>query len=109
MYAPVVGWLMPDSSIQRAATASGKIGGFDPDDADALGAIQQTSAQALLIHVENDAKIRPSHSRRLHAAPGHRRLVLLDGHDRDSILAGDSGGVVLREAVAGFDAWLKGQ
>lgn len=110
MYAPLIGWLMLDSSIQRAVTESGRIGGFDPDDADALAAIRRTSAQVLLIHGKNDVKIPPRHSRRLHAAaPGHSRLVLLEGHDHDSILAGDSGGVVVREAVAWFDRWLKRQ
>jgi pimeloyl-ACP methyl ester carboxylesterase len=101
---------MLDASIQRAVTASGRIGGFDPDDADALSAIRRTRAQVLLIHGKNDVKIPPSHSRRLHAAaPGRSRLVLLDGHDHDSILAGDAGGVVVREAVEWFDRWLKGQ
>jgi pimeloyl-ACP methyl ester carboxylesterase len=109
MYAPFcLGWFLLDSSIQRAVTQSGRVGGFDPDDASPLRAIQRTDAQVLLIHGKNDHKIPPSHSRRLHeAAPDHSHLVLLDGHDHDSILAGDSAGVVLRETVAWFDRWLK--
>lgn len=108
MYAPVVGWLLLDSSIQRAVTASGRIGGFDPDEANALAAIQRTRAQVLLIHGRDDVKIPPAHSDRLHAAAkDHSRLVILDGHDHDSILAGDSSGVVLRESVAWFGRWLK--
>lgn len=111
MYAPMcLGYLISDASIQRAVTASGKVGGFDPDVADAMGAIRRTSARVLLIHGKDDRKIPPSHSRRMHeAAPDHSRLVLLDGEDHDSILAGDSGGVVLREAVEWFDRWLKAQ
>ena len=89
-------------------TEAGHIGGFDPDDASPLRAIRNTRAQVLLIHGKNDAKIPPSHSRRLHeAAPDHSRLVQLDGHDHDSILAGDSAGVVLRETVEWLDQWLK--
>lgn len=108
MYAPVVGWLLLDSSIQRAVTAAGRIGGFDPDEANPLRAIQRTRAQVLLIHGRDDVKIPPAHSERLHAAAkDHSRLVILDGHDHDSILAGDSTGVVQRETVAWFDRWLK--
>jgi len=84
------------------------VGNFDPDEASALGAIQRTKAQVLLIHGKNDVKIPPSHSQRLHAAaPDHSKLIVLDGEDHDSILAGDAGGVVLREATAWFDEWLK--
>jgi pimeloyl-ACP methyl ester carboxylesterase len=109
LYAPwPVKWLLLDSSIQRAVTEAGRVGHFDPDDASALRAIQRTKAQVLLIHGKNDVKIPPSHSQRLHdAAPDHSRLVLLDGEDHDSILAGDAGGVVLREATAWFDEWLR--
>ena len=108
MYAPVVGRLLLTSSLQRAVTQAGQIGGFDPDEASPLRAIRQTKAQVLLIHGKNDVKIPPTHSVRLHeAARDHSRLVLLDGHDHDSILAGDSAGVVLRESVEWFDQWLK--
>lgn len=109
MYAPIpVRWLMLDTSIQRAITHAGRVGGFDPDDADALLAIKRTEAQVLLIHGKEDRKIPPSHSKRLHAAAHDRsRLVLLDNEDHDSILAGDAGGVVVREAGAWFDQWLK--
>ena len=109
MYAPVpVKWLLLDSSIQRAVTEAGRIGGFDPDAASAIDAIRKTSARVLLIHGKLDRKIPPSHSERLHAAaPDHSRLILLDGEDHDSILAGDAGGVVLRESVAWFDEWLR--
>jgi pimeloyl-ACP methyl ester carboxylesterase len=108
MYAPVVGWLIADSSIQRAITEAGHVGGFDPDEASPIDAIRRTRAQVLLIHGKNDRKIPPAQSQRLHdAAPDHSRLILLDGHDHDSILAGDSAGVVLRESLDWFDRWLK--
>ena len=108
MYAPGLGWLLLDSSIQRAVTEAGRIGGFDPDAASPLTAIARTKAQVLLIHGKKDVKIPPAHSQRLHAAAaGNSRLVLLDEHDHDSILAGDSAGLVLRESVAWFDRWLK--
>jgi pimeloyl-ACP methyl ester carboxylesterase len=108
MYAPAPAkWLLLNSTIQRAITEAGKIGGFDPDAASALDAIKRTKAQVLLIHGKKDHKIPPRHSERLHAAaPDHSRLLLLDGHDHDSILAGDAGEVVVGEAVAWFDQWL---
>ena len=105
---PPAKWLLLNSSIQRAVTEAGRIAGFDPDAASALDAMVRTDAHVLLIHGKNDRKIPPSHSERLHAAaPGRSRLVLLEGEDHDSILAGDTGGVVLRESVAWFDSWLK--
>jgi pimeloyl-ACP methyl ester carboxylesterase len=109
MYGPLgVGWLISTPAIQHAVTEAGRIGGFDPDDASPLRAIQRTKAQVLLIHGKDDHKIPSAQSRRLHAAaPDHSRLVLLDGEDHDSILAGDSAGVVLRESLDWFDRWLK--
>ena len=109
MYAPApFKWLMLDSSIQQAVTEAGRVGGFDPDEADALRAIRRTEARVLLIHGRRDAKIPPRHSERLHAAaPDRSRLLLLDGEDHDSILAGDAGRVVIAEAAAWFDQWLK--
>ena len=107
MYAPVVGRLLLDSTVQRAVTQAGRVAGFDPDDASALDAIRRTKARVLLIHGKKDLKIPPRHSRRLHeAAPDRGRLLLLDEHDHDSILAGDSAGVVFGESVAWFDQWL---
>jgi pimeloyl-ACP methyl ester carboxylesterase len=109
IYAPApLKWLLIDSSIQRAVTEAGRVGGFDPDSASAIDAIRKTDAPVLLIHGKLDRKIPPSHSERLHAAaPGHSQLLLLDGENHDSILAGDAGGVVLRESVAWFDQWLR--
>jgi pimeloyl-ACP methyl ester carboxylesterase len=109
MYAPPpVKWLLLESTIRRAVTEAGRVGGFDPDAASAVDAIRRTDAQVLLIHGKLDRKIPPRHSERLHAAaPDHSRLILLDGETHDSILAGDAGGVVLRESAAWFDAWLR--
>jgi pimeloyl-ACP methyl ester carboxylesterase len=109
MYAPPpVKWLLLDSSIQRAVTEAGRVGGFDPDEASALRAIRRTSAQVLLIHGRRDVKIPPAHSERLHAAArDHSRLLLLDGAGHDSILAGDAGGVVVGDSAAWFDQWLQ--
>lgn len=108
MYAPwPIGWLLLDRSISRAVTEAGRIANFDPDQASPLAAIAKTTAQVLLIHGRDDSKIPPSHSQRLHGtAPQHSRLILLDGHSHDSILAGDSGGQVLREAREWFERWL---
>lgn len=110
MYAPwPIRWLLLGSTIDRAVTEAGRIAGFDPDAASAVEAIRRTDAQVLLVHGRDDVKIPPSHSRRLHdAAPGHSRLLLLDGHGHDSVLAGDSGGVVLRESLDWFGRWLEG-
>ena len=109
LYAPPpFKWLLLDSTIGRAVTEAGKLGGFDPDHASTLDAIARTMAQVLLIHGKQDGKIPPRHSQRLHAAaPDHSRLILLDGEDHDSILTGDAGGLVLRESVAWFDKWMK--
>jgi pimeloyl-ACP methyl ester carboxylesterase len=108
MYAPwPANWLLLDSTINRAVTRSGELASFDPNRADAVRAIAETDAQVLLIHGKGDRKIPPAHSERLHAAaPGHSKLILLDGHAHDSILAGDAGGVVMRESLAWFRTWL---
>src|SRR3712207_8879675 len=50
----------------------------------------RSDAQVLLIHGKDDRKIPPAHSQRLHAASaGHSKLIVLQGHAHDSILAGD--------------------
>ena len=109
MYAPApFKWLVSDGTIQRAITRAGATAGFNPDDASPRKAIQRTRAPVLLIHGRADTKIPPTHSQRLHtAAPDHSRLVLLEDETHDSILAGDASGVILREATAWFDQWLR--
>lgn len=108
MYTPIVGWFLLDSTVQKAVTESGRIAGFDPDQASPLDAIRRTDARVLLIHGREDKKIPPSHSERLHAAAAdHSRLLLLDHEGHDSILAGDAGGNVMRETLGWFDEWLR--
>lgn len=110
MYAPwPANWLLLDSTIDRAVTQAGRIASFDPAAASPLTAIARTDAHVLLVHGNDDVKIPPSHSRRLHeAAPGHSTLLLVDGEDHDTILANASGRRVVGEAVRWFDQWLAG-
>jgi pimeloyl-ACP methyl ester carboxylesterase len=73
-------WLFSDSDIQDCVNAAGEIAGFDPDQVSPLRAITQTSAPILLIHSRADELVPYTHSVRLHqAAPGHSRLILVDG------------------------------
>jgi pimeloyl-ACP methyl ester carboxylesterase len=67
------------SDIDKAVNLAGKLADFNPDEADAVRAIQETRAAVLLIHSRADQLIPYAHSERLYdAATGDRRLLLLD-------------------------------
>lgn len=77
---PGVGPFLEEDVIQQAIDEAGRIGGFDPDRADAALAIRQTTAPVLLIHGQADFIIPAAHSRRLHAAaPRHSEMMILPG------------------------------
>ena len=52
--APGVGLLIPDKTYQQSLDEAGRIAHFDPDEADAVKAIQRTSAPVLIVHGTND-------------------------------------------------------
>ncbi len=77
---PGIGPFLSEEKIQTAVDEAGRIGGFDPDDANAAEAICQTDAQVLLIHGRADFIIPNEHSQRLHAAaPDHSDIKLYRG------------------------------
>jgi pimeloyl-ACP methyl ester carboxylesterase len=106
---PEVGLLISDKTYQRSLDEAGRIGHFDPDEADAVKAIGRTSAPVLIIHGTNDWIVPHRQSERLHAAaPDHSELVSVPylGH---LALWVDPGGHVAQRARDWFDRWLGGE
>jgi pimeloyl-ACP methyl ester carboxylesterase len=105
---PGVGWLISDKMYQESLDEAGRIAHFDPDEADAVRAIQRTTAPVLIIHGMNDWVVPHRQSERLHAAAlDHSELVSIPwlGH---VALWVDPGGHVVRRAGDWFDRWLAG-
>lgn len=103
---PGIGRLLPtDAQLAAGLAEAGRQASFDPDAADNERAARRTRARLLIIHGAEDAKIPPSHARRICGAAGARcRLVEVPGADHDSIFGG---GVVSREMTAWFSRWLR--
>ena len=75
---PIGGWFMDDEEIRGIMHQAATEAGFDPAEADALRAIQQTEAPVLILHGTWDAIVPTEHGERLHeAAPDHSELVKL--------------------------------
>jgi pimeloyl-ACP methyl ester carboxylesterase len=103
---PGIGWLISDKVYQESLDEAGRIAHYDPDEADAVKAIQRTSAPVLLIHGKNDLVVPHQQSERLHAAArDHSQLVLVPylGHVG---LWVDPGGQVAKQARDWFDRWI---
>jgi pimeloyl-ACP methyl ester carboxylesterase len=103
---PGIGWLISDETYQQSLDEAGRIAHYDPDEADAVKAIQQTSAPVLLIHGTNDWVVPHQQSERLHAAAlDHSELVSVPylGH---VALWVDPGGHVANRARDWFDRWI---
>ena len=76
--APGVGSLISDKTYQQSLDEAGRIAHYNPDEADAVKAIQRTSAPVLIIHGMNDWIVPHQQSERLHAAAlDHSELVLV--------------------------------
>jgi len=106
MVAPGVGLLIPEKTYQQSLDEAGQIAHFDPDAADAVKAIQRTSAPVLIMHGKNDWIVPHEQSERLHAAaPDHSELELIPylGHVG---LWVDPGGHVAQRARDWFDRWI---
>jgi pimeloyl-ACP methyl ester carboxylesterase len=106
--APGIGLLVPDKTFQRSLDEAGRIANYDPDEADAVKAIQRTSAPVLIVHGTNDWIVPHQQSERLHAvALDHSELISVPylGH---VALWVDPGGHVVQRACGWFDRWLGG-
>jgi pimeloyl-ACP methyl ester carboxylesterase len=106
--APGVGLLIPDKTYQQSLDEAGRIAGYDPDEADAVKAIQRTSAPVLIMHGTNDWVVPHQQSERLHAAAlDHSELVLVPylGHVAMWV---DPGGHVAQRTRDWFDRWIVG-
>jgi alpha-beta hydrolase superfamily lysophospholipase len=100
-YLPLVGRLIPSTTVDNAVTRAGELAGFDADDADSVAAMAGLRVPVLLVHGGNDRKIPLSHARRLlAAAPDGSELLIIDGANHDNILADESG--QLRTKVQGW-------
>lgn len=103
---PIRGWFMSDREIQAIVDEAGEEAGFDPDQADALAAIQQTDAPVLIFSGAWDLITPYQHSRQLHeAAPDRSQLIKLNlaGH----LTAGaDFTGRIAARSVEWFDRHL---
>ena len=105
-YLPVLWRLIPDAYISGGVERAGALAHFDPTAASPLAAMSRTNAQVLLIHGLADDHIPPEHSRRLHAAaPGHSKLILVQGDDHLSII-GDRTGAITTQGMAWLHRWL---
>ena len=107
--APGIGALISDKTFQDSLSEAGRIADYDPDEADAVKAIQQTSAPVLIMHGMNDWIVPHEQSERLHAAArDHSELVLVPylGH---VTMWFDPGGQVARRSHDWFDRWLGGE
>ena len=103
---PGIGLLIPEKTYQQALDDAGRVAQFDPDEADAVKAIQRTSAQVLIIHGTNDWIVPHRQGERLHAAaPNHSQLASVPwlGHVALWI---DPGGRVVGRGREWFDRWL---
>ena len=105
---PLLGRVLPtDAQLHQALAEAGRLAKFDPDAADNVQAAATTTARVLIVHGQGDAKIPPSHARRIARAAGDRaRLVLVPGEDHDSVF-GDRQGLVRREMIRWFSRWLR--
>jgi pimeloyl-ACP methyl ester carboxylesterase len=106
--APGLGALISDKTYQQSLDEAGRIADFDPDAADAVKAIQRTSAPVLIMHGMNDWVVPCQQSERLHAAAlDHSELVLIP-HLGHVALWFDPGGHVARRTRVWFDRWVAG-
>jgi pimeloyl-ACP methyl ester carboxylesterase len=104
---PGIGVVLSDETIQEAIDEAGRRAGFDPDEASAVKAIRQTTAQVLLIHGKNDRVTPYEQSLHLHeAARDHSELVLVPLHGHTTIWADPTSEVSVRTR-AWFDRWLR--
>lgn len=104
--APGIGSLISDKTYQDSLDEAGRIAHYDPDQADAVKAIRQTSAPVLLMHGANDWIVPHEQSERLHAAAlDHSELILVPylGHVAMWV---DPGGQVAQRSHAWFDRWI---
>ena len=99
-----LGGLVSGRSITKAIDRAGQRAGFDPDLASPVAAIARTDASVLLLHGTLDQRVPASHSAAIRdAAAGACELKLIDGATHLSIMAGESGQTVIREAADWFD------
>ena len=107
--APGIGLLISDKTFQDSLDEAGRIAHYDPDEADAVKAIQRTSTPVLIMHGTNDWVVPHQQSESLHAAAlDHSELVLVPylGHVAMWV---DPGGHVAQRARDWFDRWLAGK
>lgn len=97
-------WIVSASDVSDAMDRAGTLGGFRPENADAVVSIAATDAQVLILHGRADGNIPWQHGEELHhAAPQHSQLVIVEGRDHGTIMSDAS---VVRESVAWFERWL---
>lgn len=106
-YVPVLGSLIPDSSIDDAVAEAGEQAGFDPRAASPLRSIRTSRARVLLIYGGQDRRIPPDNGRALHrAAPRLTELIVVPEMNHATIL-GDRTGTVNREGMKWLARWLR--
>jgi pimeloyl-ACP methyl ester carboxylesterase len=103
---PGLGGAIPWGVYQEAIDQAGRKAQFDPDAADAVRAIQRTSAQVLLIHGTNDWIVPHRNGARLHeAARDHSQLVSIPCLGHIAVWV-DPTGEVASQTRGWFDRWL---
>lgn len=103
---PLLGWRLNRQTISRMVDRAGKIGGFDPDEADNVRAIARTHTPILILAADRDENCPVRMAQSLHAArPEGTELVVYDGEDHWSYLTRRFDDVRAR-CLAWFDAHL---
>lgn len=102
-YLPMITVTLTPEELRGIVGRAGELGGFDPDDASPVKAIQRHTAATLLVHGTHDTHIPFSHAQALHAAaPGHSTLHPVQGGTHRHA----TGKAARREAVAWFGKHL---
>lgn len=97
---------LPDAWFQGAVDEAGRIGGFDPDGASPILAVQHSQEKVLLIHGASDSQVPVRHSMQLARAAGERAALVTVPGGLHHEMPSDPSGVVRRESIAWFDRWL---
>ncbi|MFN0134552.1 MAG: alpha/beta hydrolase [Phycisphaerae bacterium] len=104
---PLAKVFLSDALLGEALERAAEFAEFDRSQADALGAMSQTSAHVMLVHGKLDTVVPYEQSVALAAAGGDRaKLVTLDWADHTTIMVYQHG-ALMGETLAWFEKWMR--